>query len=171
MIRWPAAAEIDALEKLRGELHLLPGLEAFLAIRLQASSPAGAELAGLTVATNTSSSKTPATLSNSQKAIRTRLRDRGIDTLLVLRPVDCSLRPLSEKDRGNGAQFLRIEIEGRFIRLHDWTKRLEVTATYEGKARGYRGWILQNGDPLKEEWDAALDHLAGEIAGWFAPAK
>ena len=163
--------EIVAFEKLRSELVLQPALTTALADKQAAKSLSGGELTGVSFAPDFLGRRPLARLPMFERALAERLRARGFDTVLLLRPGLCTLRPGDGKSRGNAPQSLHLEIKGYFVRLHDGATVLCAAATYDGKFHGYRSLIKNDGVLLRQEWETGQSALAAEIARWLAPLK
>ncbi len=161
--------EIVAFEKMRSELVLQPALTTGLAANQAAKSLSGGELTGVAFAPDFLGRRPLARLPMRERALAEHLRARGFDTVLLLRPGSCTLRPGDEKSRGNVPQSLHLEIKGYFVRLVDGALVLYATATYDGKFHGYRSLIKNNGVLLRQEWESGQTALASEIARWLAP--
>lgn len=163
------ADEIAALEKLRSELVFQPALTTALTAKQAAKSLSGGELTGVAFAPDFLGRRSLARLPIRERALAERLRALGFDTVLLLRPGVCTLRPGDANSRGNAPQSLHLEIRGYFVRLADGAMTLYSTATYDGKFHGYRSLIKNDGALLRREWESGQTALASEIARWLAP--
>jgi hypothetical protein len=165
------AAAITALEAAKRDLRLHDDFaRALLEKTPEISGHKIQSLSGM-VAAAKARAPAPASSGESQTATPTAasapypLPPAGIDTVLRLRVLQCSLHGNTAI---NPSLKLCLLLEAQLIRVGDWSDAGQVFARFESGERPFTEWAAANARVLREEWHTAVDSLAAQTAAWLA---